>query len=99
MSYDPQLVYNPMATSIYAKVEKPTEKMNHQASTIEPTKGLTGEDRYHSIHTVFEFNLSKAYDDAEGIQNDDERRHATISRLAAYCLETGLPQAVATRQP
>ena len=98
MSYDPQLVYNPMATPIYAKVEKPTEKMNHQASTIEPTKGLAGEDRYHSIHTVFEFNLSKAYDDAEGIQNDDERRHATISRLAAYCLETGLPQAVATRQ-
>ena len=98
MSYDPQLVYNPMATPIYAKVEKPTANIHYQASTMEPTRGLEGTDRYQSIHTAFEFNLSKAYDDTEGISDDEERRHATLSRLAGYCLETGLPQAVAMRQ-
>ena len=98
MSYDPQLVYNPMATPIYAKVEKPTANIHYQASTMEPTRGQEGTDRYQSIHTAFEFNLSKAYDDTEGISDDEERRHATLSRLAGYCLETGLPQAVAMRQ-
>ena len=98
MSYDAQVVYNPMATPIYAKAEKPTNKIRYQASSLEQTRGQLGSDRYQSIHTAFEFNLSKAYDDTEGIIDDDERRHATLSRLAGYCLETGLPQAVAMRQ-
>ena len=98
MSYDPQVVYNPIATPIYAKAEKPSSQMRYQASTLELTGGQLGSDRYHSIHTVFEFNLSKAYDDTEGIEDDDEQRHATLQRLAAYCLETGLPQGVAMRQ-
>ena len=98
MSYDPQVVYNPIATPIYAKAEKPSSQMRYQASTQELTGGQLGADRYHSIHTVFEFNLSKAYDDTEGIADDDEQRHATLQRLAAYCLETGLPQGVAMRQ-
>ena len=98
MSYDPQVVYNPIATPIYAKAEKPSSQMRYQASTLELTGGQLGSDRYHSIHTVFEFNLSKAYDDTEGIADDDEQRHATLQRLAAYCLETGLPQGVAMRQ-
>ena len=50
------------------------------------------------MHTVFEFNLTKAYDDAEGIADDEERHHAILSRLAQYCLETGLPMAPAMRQ-
>ena len=98
MSYDPQVVYNPIATPIYAKAEKPSSQIRYQASTQELTSGQLGSDRYHSIHTVFEFNLSKAYDDTEGIADDDEQRHATLQRLAAYCLETGLPQGVAMRQ-
>ena len=98
MSYDPQVVYNPIATPIYAKAEKPSSQIRYQASTQELTGGQMGADRYHSIHTVFEFNLSKAYDDTEGIADDDEQRHATLQRLAAYCLETGLPQGVAMRQ-
>ena len=39
MSYDPQRVYNPMATPIYAKVEKPTANIHYQASTMEQTRG------------------------------------------------------------
>ena len=98
MSYDPELVYNPMATPIYAKAEKPTEAIAHTPSQLEQTEGQHGVDRYHQMHTVFEFNLTKAYDDTEGIADKDERRHATLSRLAQYCMETGLSMGPAMRQ-
>ena len=95
MSFDPELVYNPMATPIYAKAEKATESITHQRSALEQTENY---DRYKSMHTVFEFNLSKAYDDTEGIADKDERHHAILSRLAQYCMETGLAMAPAMRQ-
>ena len=95
MSFDPGLVFNPMATPIYAKAEKATESITHQRSSLEQTESY---DRYRSMHTVFEFNLSKAYDDTEGIADKDERHHAILSRLAQYCMETGLAMAPAMRQ-
>ena len=98
MSYDPELVYNPMATPIYAKAEKPTEAIAHTPSLLEQTEGQHGIDRYQQMHTVFEFNLTKAYDDTEGIADKNERRHATLSRLAQYCMETGLSMGPAMRQ-
>ena len=98
MSYDPELVYNPMATPIYAKAEKPTEAIAHTPSQLEQTEGQHGIDRYQQMHTVFEFNLTKAYDDTEGIADKDERCHATLSRLAQYCMETGLSMGPAMRQ-
>ena len=97
MSSDPQLVYNPLAIPIYAKAEKPTVAISHQSyygQTVERSDG----DLYRSMHTIFEFNLTKAYDDTEGITDREERSHATLSRLAQYCLETGIPMAVAQRQ-
>ena len=98
MSYDPELAYNPMATPIYAKAEKPTEAIAHTPSQLEQTEGQYGIERYQQMHTVFEFNLSKAYDDTVGIADKDERRHATLSRLAQYCMETGLSMGPAMRQ-
>ena len=95
MSFDPGMVYNPMATPIYAKAEKATESITHQRSVLEQTNDY---DRYRSLHTVFEFNVSKAYDDTEGIADKDERHHALLSRLAQYCMETGLAMAPAMRQ-
>ncbi len=95
MSFDPGMVYNPMATPIYAKAEKATESITHQRSALEQTSNY---DRYRSLHTVFEFNVSKAYDDTEGIADKDERHHALLSRLAQYCMETGLAMAPAMRQ-
>ena len=95
MSFDPGLVYNPMATPIYAKAEKATESITHQRSALEQTESY---ERYKSMHTVYEFSLSKAYDDTEGIADKDERHHAILSRLAQYCMETGLAMAPAMRQ-
>ena len=95
MSSDPGLVYNPMATPIYAKAEKATESITHQRSALEQTESY---ERYKSMHAVYEFSLSKAYDDTEGIADKDERHHAILSRLAQYCMETGLAMAPAMRQ-
>ena len=95
MSFDPGLVYNPMATPIYAKAEKATESITHQRSALEQTESY---ERYKSMHTVYEFSLSKAYDDTEGIADKDKRHHAILSRLAQYCMETGLAMAPAMRQ-
>ena len=98
MSYDRNMVYNTMATPIYAKAEKATDALNRQPSMLEQTEGDLGIDRYRSLHTVFEFNLTKAYDDTEGIADDEERRHAILSRLAQYCMETGFAMGPAMRQ-
>ena len=98
MSYDPEMVYNPMATSIYAKAETPTSALAHRPSSLEPTDFESGYERYRNMYTVFEFNLSKAYDDTMTIDDDDERRYATLVKLAQYCLQTALPQGIALRQ-
>ncbi len=98
MSYDPQMVYNPLATPIYAKIEKAGNALTRQISAMEQTRGDLGIDRYKSLHTVFEFNLTKAFDDAEGFDDEEERHHAILSKLAQYCLETGLPMGPAMRQ-
>ena len=98
MSFDPQMVYHSLATPIYAKVEKATERLIRQQSSLEQTSDEEGYERYQKQSMVFEFNLSKAYDDTENIVNDAERTHAILSRLAQYCLETGLPMATAMHQ-
>ena len=98
VSYDPDMVYNPLATPIYAKAEKATDALTRQPSSMEPTEGTFGVDRYKRLHTVFEFNLTKAYDETEGMADDEERYHAMLSLLAQYCLETGLAMASAMRQ-
>ena len=97
MSSDPELVYNPLATPVYAKAEKPTESLRRQPSTTLADSEVSYESHRRNYH-IFEFNLTKAYDDTEGIADREERRHATLSRLAQYCMETGLPMAVAQRQ-
>ncbi len=97
MSYDPDLVYNPMAMPIYAKVEKATESLTRQSTSHEQTGDRLDLDRYYSMYNVFEFNLEKVYDETTGIDDWEERRHAMLTRLAQYCLETGLPMAVARR--
>ena len=94
MSHDNSLIFNPLATPVYAKVEKPAKSLNRHISEMEPA----GADYYRNMHAIFEFNLSKAYDDTEGIADDEERHHALLSRLAQYCKETGLSMAPAMRQ-
>ena len=45
----------------------------------------------HSKYHIFEFNLSKAYDECEGLEGVD-LEHELLTRLAVHCLETGMTE-------
>ena len=62
---------------------------------VDRTVGSIDSDRIVSLHTAYEFNLTKAMDDAEGITDPDEHRHMVLTRLAEYCQKTGIPMALA----
>ena len=92
LSSDPGVYYNPDVAVIFAKAEKPTEKTLRRASK-QPLSD--DHDRYVSMHAAYEFNMTKALDETEGISDKDLRRHSVLTLLAQYCLETGIPMGVA----
>ncbi len=92
MSSDSGVYYNPDAAVIFAKAEKPTEKTLRRA-TRQPLSD--DHERYVSMHTAYEFNMTKALDATQGIGDNDLRRHSVLTLLAQYCLETGIPMGVA----
>ena len=97
VSTDAEAVYNPVAIPFYARAEKPTQALSLvRTSTLEKDDPHSSQSRYFTMHHIFEFNLSKAYDECEGLE-DDELQHAVITRLAVHCLETGIPMAIAKR--
>ena len=97
MSTDPQVVYNPLAMPIYARAEQLTGLLVKRQSDFGPAGGQWDYDRYVSLQTAYEFNLTKAFDEAEGIGDEAEHRHLVLTRLAESCLQTGIPMAVAQR--
>ena len=90
---DPKVVYNPLATPIYARAEPVTSTNLHALS--DPYEYEMNTESIVSVRTAYEFNLSKAMDDAEGIADKDEQRHVVLTRLAEYCQQTGIPMALA----
>ena len=97
LSTDPDAVFNPMAIPFYARAEKPTQALSLvRTSTLEKDDSQSTQSRYFTMHHIFEFNLSKAYDECEGLEGDD-LEHAVLTRLAIHCLETGIPMAIAKR--
>ena len=47
---------------------------------------------------IYEYNLSKAYDDVEGVTEEEGRNELILRRLADYCRESGLDMAFSQRQ-
>ena len=92
MSSDAGVYYNPDAASIFAKAEKPTE-LTLRRATKQPLSD--DHDQYISMHTAYEFNMTKALDETTGIDDEELRRHSVLILLAQYCLETGIPMGVA----
>ena len=83
MATDSQVVYNSLATPIYAHAEKVKDGKQLQASSPQDRNSVTP-DHLVSMRTAYEFNLTKALDDAEGISDGDELRHTVLTRLAEY---------------
>ena len=94
MSADPQVVFNSMATPIYAHAEKPTAGTIGTIGSYQHD-GRPDVNRIVSWRTAYEFNLTKALDESEGISDADEKRHTVLTLLAEYCRQTGIPMAEA----
>ena len=98
VSSDPALYYNMVAQPFYtdcdetARAVQPVRLYNERQETVLPSM-----DNYQAMRLVYEFCLSRAYDDTADIADRDERTHLIITRLAGYCQEAGLSMAMAQR--
>ena len=98
---DSDLYYAPMAQPFYTDTSdleqalKPIHPQDPMPDDIVP-----GRNRYASLCLVYEYNLSKAYDDVTAIYPDDteERDTLIVTRTAEYCRESGLDMAFCRRQ-
>ena len=101
VSADDGVVYNPLAIPFYIDLTEEPRNVKPW-TTKEPEELAPGLDRYISLHHIYEFNLTKAYDDmsTEGIAVADDVEtytHLLAERLADYCQLTGVPMSVALR--
>ena len=98
VSCDPDLFYNPAAHPFYtdcSDVRKAVQPVTIYSEKQE--RLMSGMDNGHAIHLIYEYCLSKAYDDTVGISDEEERTFMVLTRLAGYCQESGLVMAVAQR--
>ena len=99
MSSDPDIFYNELAQPFYtdcsdvATAVKPVVPSDGRKGTIIPNL-----DNNHAMRLIYEFCLTKAYDDVTGITEEEGRTHLILTRLAGYCQEAGLEMAMAREQ-
>ena len=99
LSIDPRLVYNPASVAFYTDVSelkvalKPLQQSGAVADEL-----LPGHSRYHALRLIYEHNLTKAYDDVAGVDDEEERQLMLLTRLAEYCQQSGLDMGFAQRQ-
>ena len=99
LSADSGLVWNPTAVPFYTD----TSNLEHALRPLKPRDTtpdeiVPGRSRYHSMQLIYEYCLSKAYDDVAGETDPEDYNHLLLTRLAGYCLESGLEMAFAQRQ-
>ena len=98
ISSDPDLFYNPAAQPFYTDCSDVTKAVRPVALYGEKQERLMPDmDNYHAMRLIYEFCLSKAYDDTVGISEEEGRTHLLLTRLAGYCQESGVAMAVAQR--
>ena len=110
VSCDPNLYYNPSAQPFYTDCDDVTkavqpltlyaekqDKLMPGSDAEKQDKLMPGSDNGHAMNLIFEYCLSKAYDDTVGISEEEGRTHLILTRLAGYCQESGLAMAVAQR--
>ena len=96
---DPGLAYNPLAQPFYTDMQTVEQAVRPVGSSEElPDEIVPGRSRYHAMCLIYEYCLSKAYDDVEDIPEEEGRTHLLLTRLAGHCQEAGLDMAMAQRQ-
>jgi hypothetical protein len=89
VSSDAEAVYNPIAIPFYVDLSIPLSQ--HVAQTAAPS-AADSTDTIWTTHRIFEFNLSKAYDEMAGIDEESaDYLHQLTSVLAEQCQLTGIP--------
>jgi len=97
VSSDAEAVYNPTAIPFYVDLSAQERQVSVVKQTqLEPSDSRRRLSRYESQSRIFEFNLSKAYDEMEGVEGE-QYNHGLLARLAEHCRETGLPMGIALR--
>jgi len=98
MSADLGLLYNPYAQAFYIDCDDTAKSVQPITLYAEQQESmLPGLENYQAMHHVYEFCLTKAYDDTVGISEEEGRTHLILTRLADNCKESGLPMAFAQR--
>ena len=96
-SADADAVYNPIAIPFYVDPSVPLQ----QSARLPVRQTGAGDEDAESIwtlHHVYEFCLSKAYDAVYDVsEDDDDFLHLLTTALAEQCRQSGLPLATAVR--
>ena len=99
LSSDPDLFFNPGAQPFYTDCSDVTKAVRPIALYAEKQERLMPDlDNAHAMDLIYEYCLSKAYDDTVGIGEEEGRTHLVLTRLAGYCQESGLPMAMAQQR-
>ncbi len=98
ISSDAGIVFNEHSQPFYVDCSDVTKALQPIVTkSEEPDSLLPGTDNYHAMQLIYEFCLTKAYDDVTGITEEEERTHLLLTSLAGYCQESGIPMAIAQR--
>ena len=94
MSADADVYNNPLATPFYASAEKEKSfglPMYHEKDSKDAI------DEYSRYMKAEQYCLAKAYEQALAAENEDEYIFQVLNLHARYCMESGIPKALAQR--
>ena len=95
MSSDAEMAYNELSQPFYTDCSDVTQAVQPVAlSAKEQGTLIRGYSDYHAMKEIYEFCLTKAYDNLVGITEEEGRTHLLLTCLAGYCQESGLPMAM-----
>ena len=97
VSADAGLCYNPDAIPFYADAEETFELPSPYQPTQANADLLPGHTLAQTHHHLVQYCLRKAFEDCSHLDDEDEYRVAVLTRHAQYCMESGVPKAVALR--
>jgi hypothetical protein len=95
---DANVAYSPDAIPFYTDASSLKEALKPLKPKESAENIIPGRDHYQSMQIIYQYCLTKAYDDTIAVAEKEERTALIITRLAGYCQESGLDMAFAQRQ-
>ena len=99
ISVDPKIVFNPYALPFYvdsSELKVPVSSDSwQQPSNYANDLLVPGRNEHETWQLVFQLNMQRACEETFDEDDSNERPYHTLMLLAQYCLETGVPMAMA----